>query len=390
MDDMDLSGWGLRDAIRRYIEDGWASEDPTMFDHLFTALATWQYQNSEILGRYHRSFVYPGGKIEWTSHKDIPPLPVRMFKQFEIRSYAPHADEKVWRSSGTSGLQSQHFLANTTLYDVVIKKLWRQHVPEFSGLTYKLIPHPDTWPDSSLAHFFGVGEMSEGRFVACPWLYGVSDVGKHTRNFDLALKTLINAFEFHEDSGSPMRLVGTSYAIAKVFDKLDELELQFDLRDSMIIDTGGYKGLVRDRTREEFIRQARDRLNISPLNCLNEYGMSEMTSHFWSHWYDNLEADFSQEFEAGVYTGREEWWEVPPWVKVRIVDPMTLEDDPNGVVAFYDLANVWSASALLTEDLGEVKELNDGSCLFRPLGRATGAELKGCSLAAERAMEVFE
>ncbi|HEY7216371.1 MAG TPA: hypothetical protein VIC28_17250, partial [Thermoanaerobaculia bacterium] len=71
----------------------------------------------------------------------------------------------------------------------------------------------------------------------------------------------------------------------------------------------------------------------------------------------------------------------PHWVRVRLLDPETLEEAPAGtpgLIAVFDLANLGSAVHLLTEDLGIVE--GDG---FRLLGRAAGAELRGCSLVVE-------
>ena len=50
----------------------------------------------------------------------------------------------------------------------------------------------------------------------------------------------------------------------------------------------------------------------------------------------------------------------------------------DGLLAVLDLGNVGSVLHLLTEDLGAAE---DGG--FRLLGRASGAELRGCSLTAE-------
>jgi hypothetical protein len=68
-------------------------------------------------------------------------------------------------------------------------------------------------------------------------------------------------------------------------------------------------------------------------------------------------------------------------VRVRCLDPETLDDaaaGEAGLVAVFDLANLGSAPYLLSEDLGRL----EGGGL-RLLGRAPGAELRGCSLAVE-------
>jgi hypothetical protein len=66
---------------------------------------------------------------------------------------------------------------------------------------------------------------------------------------------------------------------------------------------------------------------------------------------------------------------------VRVLDPATLDEaapgEP-GLIAVFDLANLGSALHVLTQDLGVAD--GDG---FRLLGRAAGAELRGCSLQAE-------
>jgi acyl-protein synthetase LuxE len=71
----------------------------------------------------------------------------------------------------------------------------------------------------------------------------------------------------------------------------------------------------------------------------------------------------------------------PHWTRVRLLDPETLEEVPAGtpgLVSVFDLANLGSAVHLLTEDLGIAE--GDG---FRLVGRAAGAELRGCSLVVE-------
>ena len=71
----------------------------------------------------------------------------------------------------------------------------------------------------------------------------------------------------------------------------------------------------------------------------------------------------------------------PHWVRVRILDPFSLDEvasGETGLVSVFDLANLGSAVHLLTEDLGVAE-----SGGFRLVGRAQGAELRGCSLATE-------
>jgi len=72
----------------------------------------------------------------------------------------------------------------------------------------------------------------------------------------------------------------------------------------------------------------------------------------------------------------------PPWVRTTLVSPLTLEPLPRGergLLRHLDLANVGSVVALQTKDLGI--ERGEG---FEVVGRATGAEARGCALLVEQ------
>jgi hypothetical protein len=72
---------------------------------------------------------------------------------------------------------------------------------------------------------------------------------------------------------------------------------------------------------------------------------------------------------------------MPPWVRALAVHPETLQPLPEGEIGMlriFDLANVDSVLAIQTEDLGRAWQ--DRIALT---GRASGAELRGCSLLTE-------
>lgn len=104
--------------------------------------------------------------------------------------------------------------------------------------------------------------------------------------------------------------------------------------------------------------------------------MTELSSQFYD---GGLRRALGFEEEAG------DGFRVPPWMRVRIVDPASGRDVASGEVGavfHYDLANRGSALAVQTSDLGV---LVDGG--FRLAGREPGAEARGCSLAAELWLE---
>jgi len=99
--------------------------------------------------------------------------------------------------------------------------------------------------------------------------------------------------------------------------------------------------------------------------CINEYGMTELCSQYY---------DFRFEEDLAVKAG-------PPWLRARVLDPDTLAPLPRGEVGIlqhFDLANLDSVSAVLTEDLG--RETDHGFVL---LGRVPNATPRGCSIAMD-------
>jgi len=96
----------------------------------------------------------------------------------------------------------------------------------------------------------------------------------------------------------------------------------------------------------------------------------------------------------------------PHWIRSRLVDPatgLTVPDGERGILAHCDLGNFNSVTTILTEDVGEPADsgllspsrlktkapprgaASDSAAWghFLLLGRAEGAQAKGCSLAVE-------
>ena len=230
---MDKSGQEIRDRVRRFIEDSTDTESfsyrQAEFSSLFCELASLQYRKSQLLRRYWDTFSSCRAGV--SSWDEVIPLPVQMFKSFEVRSYKRHADERVWQSSGTTGQKSQHFMANTSIYDLVIKKLWIQPVISSPGLrTIRLIPTERAWPNSSLAHFFSVGHMNELSSSDNRWISGIESLYVSVTGslpFILDVHGTLRHIRACEQLSVPVRLVGTSYALVRF---MEELEVRRETR----------------------------------------------------------------------------------------------------------------------------------------------------------------
>ncbi|HEU4558448.1 MAG TPA: hypothetical protein VFS20_11385, partial [Longimicrobium sp.] len=170
---------------------------------------------------------------------------------------------------------------------------------------------------------------------------------------------------------------GTAFAFVHWLDALAAAGEGYRLpRGSRVMDTGGFKGRSREVTREELYSAIHDRLGIAPAWCVNEYGMTEMSSQF----YDGV---------AGAASAPgQRLHEGPAWVRTQAADPETLDPLPHGeigVLRHYDLANLNSVMAIQTADLGFTTPSG-----FRVLGRAEGAEARGCSIAMDELLSAIQ
>jgi hypothetical protein len=162
-------------------------------------------------------------------------------------------------------------------------------------------------------------------------------------------------------------ILGTSFALADLLAALARLDLRFRLpAGSVVFDTGGFKGRATEVSPERLLEEIASQLGVPPPRVVREYGMTELTG---------------QGYTGALHGGDRDLFLTPPWMRARVLDPETLDEaapGETGVLAIFDLANAGSAAHLLTQDLA----IAEGAS-FRLTGRATGADLRGCSLAAE-------
>jgi hypothetical protein len=193
-----------------------------------------------------------------------------------------------------------------------------------------LTPPPKDASHSSLVHMFA---------TANPVFVGRADWSLDVEKF----RRLTSA------ATTPVGLMGTAFNFVHLIDAVGALRLP---KGSRVLETGGYKGQSREISREELHRL------IGAPSIVTEYGMCELSSQAYAH-------------EDGVFL-------FPPWARAMIVSPENgreVKEGETGLIRVFDLANVWSVLAIQTEDLG----IRRGHG-FELLGRASGAEARGCSL----------
>jgi hypothetical protein len=313
----------------------------------------------------HRG-VLPGRIRSW---EEIPAVPAEAFKSAQLTCGPPR---HVWRTSGTTlgaGSRGTHSLPELALYDAAWEEPFREHVVfDVPGRipVVSLIPRARAAPESSLSFMaerivdrFG---SPESRWV----LEGTMAEETFRRDASRALSDAVAR-------GEPVLVLATALSLLILLAPEKPDAPRFRLPPgSRLMDTGGFKGRRREATRESMLVLYEERLGLSPTHVVGEYGMTELSSQFYET--SLREASRGKTVEERVYEG-------PPWVRTRALDPETLEPaNPGtaGLLVHLDLANAWSVAAVLTDDLGVMRE--DG---FELAGRASGAALRGCSLLTE-------
>lgn len=328
------------------------------FDDLALRLFAYQYANNEPFRRLCRR---RGATLRNVKRwHDIPAVPVDGFKELELTSQAPAPSDRVFMTSGTTrgDLKGRNRHPTLAVYDRSMLVNFRRRFMGDTQLIRMAILFPDetVLPNSSLAHYLALAAREFG-----------APGSRHFVGTDgLAVEALCATIRDCERSGEPYALLGASYSFVQLLDRLAEQDLSFRLpAGSRILDTGGFKGQSRELPMDAFYDALSARLGVGREHCINMYGMTELSTQF----YDSGNAVL-----PSVKSG-------PHWIRSQLLDPLSgraVAHGERGLLAHCDLANFNSVTTVLTEDVGIAVESG-----FLLLGRAQGAEAKGCSLAIE-------
>ncbi|REK11805.1 MAG: hypothetical protein DWQ36_00845 [Acidobacteria bacterium] len=358
----------LRDRVARFVaeapcappigrlDEAWSDR----YDSLATEVCQFQCLHLPPLQRLWRGRGLE--PLELDDWRAAPPVPTAAFKTEALHVAAP---ERVFRSSGTTRggeRRSAHHHGEIELYRQIVDRTFPLFVLRQAAdrpHTLALVPPSAIVPDSSLA--FMVEHVLE-RYSGGDSRYAYGAGGLHVNTASSWLQQRV-------ERGEPALLLCTAIAL---WDLCVELERRGETvqlpADSVVFETGGFKTSEGEIRREELLERIEAALAVRPSDVVREYGMSELTS---------------QAYTEVLRGGAGDRFVCPPWMRVRILEPTTLEEcgpGETGLVSILDLGNVGSVASLLTEDLA-VADAEGG---FELRGRARGAELRGCSLLAEQ------
>ncbi len=298
------------------------------------------------------------------SWEDVPAVPATAFKHLDLVVGDPGSVERTFRTSGTTrgdAARGRHLVPSLALYRASLLPTFQAHLlPEGERLPLvSLIPSPERAPHSSLSHMVGtVAAELAGPVRWCARDDGSPDV-----------EAFLEAADAVRADGRAALVTGTAFAFVLLTDRMAESGRRVRLPEgTRVMETGGFKGRSREVSRAELYAALDDRLGVPTERVVNEYGMTELLSQL-----------YEPVLREGPATPRRHV--APPWLRARALDPTTLAPRPAGepgLLCFFDLANLGSVCAVLTEDVGTVSP--DG---VRLSGRAPGSEPRGCSLALE-------
>lgn len=367
----------LREAFRAWGEDP-SSWRPGRFESLAQRAFRLQYRANSLYRRYcDRRGRSPDAVGAWT---EVPPVPTEAFRHVPLVVGGVDGGELEFRTSGTTRgeeARGRHLVPDAGLYRDSLLPPFRRFVLEAGSAGSGAVGDGGRGerPFCSLLPPF---ESSHGSSLA--WMcdaviqrFGTADstwvAGREGFDWEAGRALLERACE----RGEAVCVLATTLAAAEWTERLEREGRSYSLPPgSVLMDTGGAKGRP-GLERSEVVAAVEDMLGIPRSRTVNEFGMTEL---------------LSQRYAPTLPSGEVGGLEGPPWIRTRAVDPVTLEPVPEGeagLLLHFDLANAGSVCAVLTEDLGRVR---DGRVSY--LGRAEAAVPRGCSLATAELLRSAE
>ena len=351
---------GIVDALLSFLaQDGCSDAE---FDAMALRLFAYQHANNAA----YRRFCQLRGAAPRTvkSWRDIPAVPISAFKEVTLSCTPADAAERVFMTSGTTrgDVKGRHYHPTIAVWDASFTGNFAQRFMRGGARLPMAILFPDeqAMPNSSLAHYLAMAVR----------LFGTERSAWYVTPQGLDVDGMSAFLRRAEESGEPCAVLGASFSFVHLMDALQERGLSFRLpAGSRILDTGGFKSQSRDLPLEDFYRALSASFGVPRALCINMYGMTELSTQLY---------DGGNALVPSIKTG-------PHWLRSRIIDPLTGRDVPageRGVLVHCDLANFNSVTSILTEDVGVAA--GEG---FLLLGRAEGAQAKGCSLAVDEFLQ---
>lgn len=298
------------------------------------------------------------------SYEGLPYLPVRIFKEFEMRSCIKEEIVKTMTSSGTTGQQvSRIFLDRDT--SSLQTKCLTKIVSSFIGT--KRVPMLIL--DSSAVVKNRNMFSARGAGILGFSMFGSKRCYALDENMELDIESMKNFLNEHQ--GETIFMFGFTFMIWQHFyKKLLESDYRPDLTNGILIHGGGWKKLITEKVSPEAYKQALSSVcGIKPENVHDYYGMVEQTGTIY------MECEYGH-LHTSCFSD----------VLIRRPKDFSLaEIGEKGLIEVVSmLPQSYPGHVLLTEDEGMILGEDDCPCgrkgkYFKIEGRIKNAEIRGCS-----------
>lgn len=302
---------------------------------------------------------------EVQSYTHIPFLPVRLFKEMELKSVSQEEVVKTMTSSGTSGQAvSKIYLDKVTSTNQ--QKTMVKIVSSFTGssrMPMIIVDCPSVVKNRLMFSARGAGILGFSMFGAKK-MYALND------DMELNVEELREFLDKHK--GQRIFLFGFTFMVWQHFYKelvrLKEQGIEFDLSNGVLIHGGGWKKLISEAVSQEEFKQRLT--NVCGLSHVHDYyGMVEQTGCIY------MECECGH-LHASVFSD------------VIIRNPLDFSECPIGEKGIIQVVSTipesYPGHSLLTEDEGILLGEDDCPCgrkgkYFKIIGRLKNAEIRGCS-----------
>lgn len=300
-----------------------------------------------------------------TSYKELPFLPVRLFKELELMSIPKEDIVKTMTSSGTTGQAvSKIYLDKTTSSNQ--QKTMVKVVSEFTGssrMPMIIIDCPSVVKNRAMFSARGAGILGFS-------IFGVKKIYALDDDMKLDIERLREFLEKYK--GKKILLFGFTFMIWQHFYKellrLKDEGITVDLSNGVLIHGGGWKKLISEAvSHDEFHQRLKDACGLEHIH--DYYGMVEQTGCIY------MECEFGH-LHASIFSDV---------ITRRPIDFSECEIGESGIIQVVStIPESYPGHSLLTEDEGVVLGEDDCPCgrkgkYFKINGRLKNAEIRGCS-----------
>ena len=277
--------------------------------------------------------------------KEIPFLPIGLFKQYAIKTTDFEA-EQIFESSGTGGMiPSRHHVKKAGIYEQSFLAGFKQSYG-----------NPEQWCILGLLPSY----LERGQSSLVYMTEQLIQLSGHERSgfylHDHA--ALSNVISKNEAEAVATLLIGVTYALIDFSERYS-----MPLKNTILMETGGMKGRRKELLWQEVHAILQERFHLQQIH--SEYGMTELLSQA----YSAANGLFKTADTLRILIRSED-------NPLEVISADQISQPKRGGVNVIDLANIYSCAFIATDDAGLLYP--DGS--FEITGRLDSSEARGCSM----------